>query len=342
MSMSRRKRFSELNQARVGLVSVVTVAVLLALLLNVGQLTAILSGTTYTALFADAGGLHEGDPVRVSGVDVGSVRSIAIEGNQVRVRFSTDRELGDETRLEIKSDTLLGAKFLDVRSRGTGTLEAGDEIPIERTDANYDLTAALSDLVTTTGKIDAGQLAESLDVLSETFADTPRSVRQVLDGTQRLARVVAARDEDLARLLESAESVTGVLAERNVDLIGIVGDSNLLLQALEHRREQIARLFTSLSALTDQLSGFVRDNEGELGPVLSELRRSLRVINDNLDNLDASITGFSAFTRSLQEALGSGPFFYGLVGGLAPANMRPVMDSLLTDLLASPDGGGTP
>lgn len=340
--MSRRKRFSELNQVRVGLVSVLAVALLLGLLLNVGQLTAIFSGTTYTAVFADAAGLHEGDPVRVSGVDVGEVRSIELEGNRVRVEFSTDRELGDETRLEIKSDTLMGAKFLDVRSRGTGTLEAGDEIPIERTDANYDLTSALADLATTTGAIDGAQLAESLDVLSETFADTPRSVRQVLDGTRRLARVVAARDEDLARLLERAESVTGVLAERNVDLIGIVSDSNLLLQALEQRREQIARLFTSVSALTDQLSGFVRDNEGELGPVLRELRRSLRVINDNVEGLDAAITDFSGFARALQESLGSGTFFYGLVGGLAPVNMRPVMDSLLTDLLANPDDGGTP
>ena len=38
---------------------------------------------TYYAQFTDTGGIHTGDKVRIAGVDVGRVRSLAIDGDKV-------------------------------------------------------------------------------------------------------------------------------------------------------------------------------------------------------------------------------------------------------------------
>lgn len=323
------RRFSEFPPTTIGVIAAVAIATALAALLNVGKVVAVISGTEYVGHFAEASGLKAGDPVRISGVRVGAVESVELERSHVRVVFSTDQELGDETRLGVKSDTLLGSKSLDVRSAGRDHLREGAVIPLSRTTSAYDLTTALADLTSTTGGIDTSQLAKSLDTLSAAFENTPDDVRTVLNGTERLARTVAARDDDLNDLLDSAESVSAVLARRNTDIITIISDGNALLATLQRRREELGRLFEGLTDLSRQLSGLVRDNRTTIGPSLAAVRRSLKVIDANLGNIDHTMAGFSQFARSLQEGLGSGTFFQGYLAGIASVDSTPVIQDLL-------------
>ena len=63
---------------------------------------------------------------------VGRVSSIQLEGTKVRVEFTVDDgiELGDRTEAAIKTETVLGAKMLELTPRGDGRLS--DTIPLER------------------------------------------------------------------------------------------------------------------------------------------------------------------------------------------------------------------
>ena len=82
-------------------------------------------GDTYTAAFAEAGGLKADDPVRIAGVRVGKVDSIELEGDHVKVTFrvKTDSQFGNETGASIRVNTLLGAMYLALEPAGSGQLE---------------------------------------------------------------------------------------------------------------------------------------------------------------------------------------------------------------------------
>lgn len=323
------KRFTERNTRTIGLAGIAVVLAVLVIALNIAPLSQLISGSTHTAAFTDAAGLTEGSEVRVSGLQVGSVQSVEIDGAHVVVEFTADDvRLGPRTRAAIKAENALAGKFLALTPRGSGELDG--MIPLERTDTPYSLTDAVQDATTTVGRIDTRRLAESFDTLAETFADSPAQLRGALRGVRRLSETIASRDEALGELLTSANGVSGLLAERSGQITTIMADGNKLLAELHARRDVIDTLLSNLTSLSEQISGLVKDNRATLKPALRELRRTLKVLNKNKDNLESVIEGIAAYAKALGETVGSGPFFYALVQNLAPTNLAPLLPELLT------------
>lgn len=323
------RRFSEMSPRRIGLIGIAIVVVVLTVTLNLGPLTSLVAGSTYQAAFTNAAGLTAGSEVRVSGLQVGSVQSVDIDGTRVIAEFTaSDVRLGTLTSAAIKTETVLGGRFLELTPGGEAELLADDVIPVERTDTPYRLTEAVQDTAATAGKIDTRRLAESFDTLTATFASTPEKLRGTLDGVRRLSQTIAARDEALGKLVSRAEDVTGVLAERSAQITTIFADGNRLLAELEARREVIDTLLVNLTRLSKQISGLVDDNRAVLKPALTELQGTVTVLNKNRDNLETAIEGLGAYATSLGETVGGGPFFYALLQNLVPTNLVPLLPEL--------------
>src|SRR5690606_17315635 len=195
--------FRERDPFTIGLVGLLVLAALVYGAFNAGDLPVIGGGTTYVAQFREAGGLRQGDEVRVAGVRVGEVGAVELDGDHVRVEFDVEDgvPLGSKTGASIRIKTLLGRKYLSLEPAGPGRLDPDREIPLSRTVAPYDVVEAFSDLATTTEEIDTRRLAEALDTLSATFADTPEDVQASLEGLSRLSRTIAERDGQIRALL---------------------------------------------------------------------------------------------------------------------------------------------
>src|SRR5689334_10667911 len=83
---------------------------ILVLVIGVGQsftnVPMLFAQPTYYGLFTDSGGLNTGDKVRIAGTDVGTVDSLAIEGDHVKMGFSLGgNQIGTDSRLAIRTDT---------------------------------------------------------------------------------------------------------------------------------------------------------------------------------------------------------------------------------------------
>lgn len=321
------RKASEMNQVRVGIVGVVTVAVLWSVLLNWGRLQGAFE-PTYSADFASAAMLHPGDDVRISGFRVGAVRSVRLEGDHIRVDFSLDHEVGSRTVATIKTQTMLGTKFLALTSAGAGTLRPGTVIPISRTDVPYDITRATSDLTDLQQRIDVRLVAQSLDALSRTFSTTPGALGPMLRGVSRISSVVAARDDSLHRVLASARSMTGVLAERNRNIVALVTDGNALMTMIEQRRQTLHDLLVGIETVTTQVSAFIRENHAQLRPALHQLNTTLDMLRRNQRALGQTAGLFAKYARALGEALAGGPYFYAFTQNSSPTNLAPMLPGL--------------
>lgn len=309
----------ERNTLRLGVAGIAAIAVLLVLAFNASSLPLIGGGDEYSAAFSEAGGLREGDDVRIAGVKVGDITGVDLEGSHVRVDFRVTQDVafGPQTGASVRIKTLLGEKYVALEPRGTGQMEEGTQIPLERTVSSYDVVTAFSDLTRTTERVDTEQLARSLEVLATEFRDTPENVRTALDGLSRLSRTIASRDEQLRELLRSASSVTGTVAEQNAALDRLIKDADLLVAELNARREAIRTLFTTTSALAQQVTGLVRDNRAELKPALEELKRVLATLQKHEADLQATIEAMAPFTRLFANTLGNGRWFDTYVQNLA-------------------------
>jgi phospholipid/cholesterol/gamma-HCH transport system substrate-binding protein len=303
--------FRERNPVPIGIAGLVVIAVLLVLAFNASSLPLIGGGTTYSAAFSEAGGIKDGDDVRIAGVKVGKVTGVDVEDQHVRVDFKVTEDVGfgPLTSASIRMKTILGQKYVALAPAGAGQLEAGSQIPLDRTTSSYDIINAFQDLTTTTERIDTNQLAESLDVIATEFKDTPDSVRASLEGLSRLSRTVASRDEQLSSLLARASSVTGLVASRGDQLELLILDADLLMVELAKRRDDIRTLFTNTSALSQQLTGLVRDNRAQLTPALQELDATLDLLRKHDADLQRTIQLMGPFTRVYANTLGTGRWF---------------------------------
>ncbi|MGH3358749.1 MAG: MCE family protein [Nocardioidaceae bacterium] len=304
------KPFRERNSVVVGLVSLAVIAVMMLAAFRAESLPLIGGGNTYYAEFTEAGGLRAGDDVRVAGIKVGEVQGIELDGDVVRVEMLIEDgvDLGSESQAAIKVKTLLGAMMVSLDSEGEDSMEAGDDIPVDRTTPPYNVVQAFSDLSTTTQEIDTGRLGSSFDALADVMDGVPKELRGTLDGVSRLSQNIAARDQQINALLKNVDDLSGTLADRNEELITLFEDSSSLFRALSARREAIHNILVSTRRLASEMERLVDDTRADLAPALNDLRGVVQVLQDNRDQLDTALENLPAYYSGLAGQSGNGPW----------------------------------
>jgi phospholipid/cholesterol/gamma-HCH transport system substrate-binding protein len=317
--------FRERNPVIIGAISMAVIAALMTVAFKAGDLPIIGGGDTYYANFSESGGLKANDEVRIAGVRVGKVRGIELAGDKVRVEFQVDEaaEFGPETEAEIRVKTLLGAMYVALVPKGSGQMEEGDEIPVERTESPFDVVQVFEGLAERSESIDTDQLAESLNTMAALTENTPEEFKAALKGVSALSANVAARDEELNTLLRNLEKVSGVLGDRSGDIIALMEDGDLLFRALVARREAVHDLLVATSQLSQQLTGLVQDTRADLKPALDNLDSVVDLLNENRENIDNSLRLMAPFYRVFANTLGNGPWFDTIIQNFPPAPAAP-------------------
>lgn len=319
------RSFSSRNPVPIGVTGILVLGLAFTVAMFSDDLPIIGGGTTYSAEFTESAGLTPDDEVRIAGVKVGEVSDIDLDGDRVVVTFKVkDAWVGDRTSAAIKIKTVLGQKYLALDPAGQDVLDPAVRIPRERTAAPYDVLQAFQGLAETTNQIDTVQLAQSFEVISQTFADTPQDMRDALTGLQALSKTIATRDGELAELLNNTRKISGTLAERDAEVVKLLEDGNLLLAEVGKRREAISTLLDGTQALATELKGLVDDNDEQLAPVLTSLDQLTGMLQRNQDELAAGLRNLAPFVRLFNNAVGNGRWFDNYICGLLPPSTGPI------------------
>ncbi|WP_006241213.1 MCE family protein [Mycolicibacterium tusciae] len=332
------KSFAERSPLVIGAIGIAVVSTLVIGALQYQNLPVVNQVKTYSAYFADAGGLFTGATVEVSGYPAGRVSSIELDGAAVVVHFSVDKNIrmGEATEAAIKTKSLLGTKMLDVVPHGEGQLDG--PIPVTRTVSPYQLPDALGDLADTISGLDTDQLSDSLSTLSQTFADTPADLRNAVHGVSRFAQTLNERDAQLRNLLDNAAEATGVLANRSDQIARLISDTNALLAQLRTQSAAVDQIWDSISAASRQLKAFIAENREQLRPALDKLNGVLAIVDDRKERLAEAVKLLNKYAMSLGESLSSGPFFKAYVANLLPGQfVQPFVDAAFSDLGLDPN-----
>ena len=332
------KPLAERNRMAVGAVGTLILVALIIAVFSYDKIPFIKGTTDYSAYFSEAGGIKPDSDVRVSGLSVGRVSGIHLDGNKVLVDFTVRDgvELGDRTEAAIKTETVLGTKFLEITPRGDGTLTG--TIPLERTKSPYDLPDALGDLTTTISALDTTQLSTALSTLADAFKDTPPELKIALDGVARFSDTLNNRDDKLRNLLANANKVTAVLAKRSDQIASLVANADALLTELLSQRDSVDALMNNLTAVSHQISGLVSDNRTQLKPAVDKLNGVLSILDNRKQELQRTLYLLRRYAMSFGEVLGSGPFFKASLVNLAPGQfVQPFIDAAFSDLGLDPN-----
>ena len=171
---------------------------------------------SYYAQFSDSGGMSKGDKVRIVGMDVGTVQDLAIDGDHVVMKFTTGTHtIGTESRVAIRTDTLLGKKVLEIEPRGAKPMRPNDVLPLGQSTTPYQVYDAFFDVTKAAAGWNIDTVKQSLNVLSHTINQTYPHLSAALDGVAKFSDIIGKRDEQLKHLLAEARKVASVLGDRS-------------------------------------------------------------------------------------------------------------------------------
>src|ERR1700720_2246286 len=316
------------NRLRIGLMGLVV----LLLVVGVGQtfttVPMLFASPGYYGQFTDAGGMTTGDKVRIAGLTVGQVEDIKIDGDHVVMKFSTgSNTIGTESRLAIKTDTILGKKVLEIEPRGTQTLRPNGTLPLGQSTTPYQIYDAFFDVTKAATGWDIDTVKQSLHVLSETIDQTYPHLSSALDGVAKFSDTIGKRDEEVKHLLAQANQVASILGDRSDQIDRLLVNAKVLLAAFNERGQAINALLGNIAAFSEQVKGFINDNPN-LNHVLEQLRTVSDILVQRKDDLAAGFTEVGKFLPSLNESIASGPFFKVVLHNLAPYQiLQPWVDA---------------
>ncbi|GAB3688423.1 MlaD family protein [Saccharopolyspora tripterygii] len=292
-----------------------------------------------TVMFPNASPLIPGNLVRLSGVEVGQIESVELQGGQAAVKMRLDPSvlpLHSDASAKIRPVTLLGERFVDL-NRGSDSAPEMDEplvIRAQHTSSAVDLdqvlnslddpsSAALAALVTTLGEGTGGQGANVDEAI--------KALAPAMENTRELGGVLEQQNAVLGQLVDRTSPVAQALAERN---------GGNLDQAVEQGKQLLASVASQRQAMKDSLAQLPGTLQ-KANQVLSEVSgvaeagtpvlRDVRPVTDDLPQITSEL---NAFADAADPALGSLPPVLdkakGLLDQAAPAvrDLKPGTDQL--------------
>src|SRR6202045_2066326 len=186
------------NRKRIGLMGLIVTVLVVAVGQTLPSIPQLFAQPAYFGQFTDTGQLNKGDKVRIAGVDVGDVQTIKIDGDHVVMKFSTGSEtIGTESRLAIKTDTILGKKVLEIEPRGTQTIRPGGTLPLGQSTTPYQIYDAFFDVTKAAAGWDIDTVKRSLNVLTQTIDETYPHLSDALKGVERFSETIGKRDQQV-------------------------------------------------------------------------------------------------------------------------------------------------
>lgn len=289
----------------VGMFSILAIFLFIMTIYLIGKKEYIFgSPVKISAIFSDVKGLREGDKVRLSGIDIGTVASTAfMEDNRVMIQMNIDQEhvkfMKEDSRVTIASEGLMGSKVVLILP---GSLEAEpvaefdtlvtieqvdiDDILREVNKSSENISVVSEELVSITQKINRGD-----GIFGKIFTDT--TLTENLDDAARNINYITENLSDLSQKVNQGQGIVGKLfadttltqelgaAGSNIDQIAI--NIREITEKINQGEGVFGRMFTDTS-MTSNLFLTSRNLEETTGQLL--------ILTERLNNDSSALNLF--------------------------------------------------
>ncbi|MBW8486669.1 MlaD family protein [Actinomadura parmotrematis] len=264
---------------------------------------------TLYATFDDAQGLVAGHSVKMSDVNIGSVKKVELAGYKSRVTLSIKDgvRLPQGTRAEIKVTSLLGENYVDIILPAGGRLDRGPYLANRSVIANTSVQPAFEQVV--------GQAGPLLKALAgNDVAAVVDAGATALDGNGQKLNTTIAKSADLLKLFADQRQELGLAVDRfarlgrslasNKDALGDApGELAKATRVLNDDKEQILAVVQKLTRMAKQLNDKVLEGRvARFRTLLKDLDPVLAQLGGNRKRLTGLVNGLVAFTTKLPLA----------------------------------------
>jgi phospholipid/cholesterol/gamma-HCH transport system substrate-binding protein len=249
---------------------------------------------TYTAEFSNVTGLEDGNFVRIAGVEVGKVKTVAIKdtpgGPIASVTFSADNSvsLTEGTKAVIRYENLIGGRYLALEEGAGGVqrLAPGGTIPIDRTAPALDLDALIGGFRPLFRALNPQQVNALTGQLIAAFQGQGATIDSLLDQTAALTNTLADRDELIGQVIVNLNTVLGSLGDQGRQFGKAVDALAELVQGLAARKTDISNSVAHTNNAAATISDLLVATRPSIRKAVHETDRVASLVTADHDYFD--------------------------------------------------------
>lgn len=286
---------------KLAIFTIFTILITFALAGIIGKLSPFDSTYQVKAVFTDATGILNGDPVKIAGVDVGKVVSFEVTGGEavVTMELTGQADLPDNVIAEIKFRNLLGQRIVNLvepESASSTALEPGGTIPVENTRPALDLSVVFNNLRPLIQSTNPEEINLVSRAILEVFKGREGDVAKILGNIGEVTQELAAKDQRLARLVTNLDELTDILNGESSSIRGGINRFGELMESLAQTTPTIERVVDQLDDASSRFGQILARNRANLDSELDDLNTILSIVAEELGPLDA-------IAKNLKEVL---------------------------------------
>ncbi|BBX99438.1 MlaD family protein [Mycobacterium lacus] len=196
----------------------------------------------YTAIFTDVSGLDVGNDVRISGVQVGKVEAIRLEGRNAKVDFTAldDHPVYRNTVAAVRFQNLLGQRYLElVQPAAAGErLPSGAIIAIGQTVPSFDITRLFNGFRPVFTALDPAQLNQFGENLLRLIQGDDTGLGPVLRDLDAIAKFAVNRQAAVTVLIRNLGEISAELGGKSRQLLQLIATLNGLLAKFTDKADE--------------------------------------------------------------------------------------------------------
>jgi phospholipid/cholesterol/gamma-HCH transport system substrate-binding protein len=263
-----------------------TVFTTIAVLCTLVVLTALRNPVTgavarYTAAFSDVSGLYAGDDVRISGVQVGKVETIRLDGRIAKVDFTAqvDHPLYANTVAAVRYQTLLGQRYVEI---------------VQPAKPGQRLASG--------GNIALGQTIPSFDVAK--LFNGFRPIFQTLDPAQfnllgeNLLRLIQGDESGIGPFLHDLDVISKLAVDRQAVITLMIRNLSAISTELGGKSQQLFHLIAALDDVVEKFGTEAEQFRTAIVSGLPMLRNTVHILQYSERTFDGStVPIYDLFSR---------------------------------------------
>lgn len=239
------------------------------------------------AEFQDATNLRAGDPVRLSGVPIGSVERVEVRLGMAWVEFDLDEtvELPVDSEVAVRAQNLLNVRELVLTPGESRQLLADGDV-MENTSSAVELGNLVNELGPLLEAVDPEQVNTLVTALNDALGGNRERVAGLTSDFEVVIGNLAARSDTIGQVIEDYGVISGEVARRDRQIQQLVDNLVLLTATFDESEQTLVDALATLPGFSERLAGLLSENAGNLDSILGDLAALGTVTRENRELLD--------------------------------------------------------
>ncbi|TQL66815.1 phospholipid/cholesterol/gamma-HCH transport system substrate-binding protein [Nocardioides albertanoniae] len=270
--------------------------------------------------------LQEGSDVKLRGVPVGTVRTVAARegGAELTLALEPDvlPDLTRATTARLLPKTLFGERYVALQPAAGPELEAGDTIKQDSSDEAVELEQVLDELLPVLKALQPHKLNATLSELATMLRGNGGDIGEVFadwaDYLHKLNPLVPELTDDLASL----GRVAGHLEEAAPDLLEALDTMTVTAKTLVDQQEQLSDTFRSVTTTAQDSDRWLERNRETIVVLSDSGRDALRAVSPYATSFPCLFSALRDYVPEMARNLGKGTDKHGIHAVVSVSGIR--------------------